>query len=259
MLRKTILAAALGATPAAASDCFQYAQAPGQVWNASFTELEDAQVGLRFVGHSSWMLVTHEGLTILTDWSGDYAWKIEDVTADVVTMNHAHETHWTPNPDPAIEHVLKGWGSGGKPAEHELYLGETLIRNVPTDIRSYGGEPFGNSIFVFEHGGLCIGHLGHLHHEPTEEQYAMIGRLDVVMAPVDGSFTLPVDRMVDVMERLKARVVLPMHAFGALGLGRFLAGMEEGGFEVEMLAGDTLVLSAKTLPEVPTVMVPKGL
>ena len=87
----------------------------------------------------------------------------------------------------------------------------------------------------------------------------MLGRLDVVMAPVDGSFTLPVDRMVDVLNRLKSRVVLPMHAFGSLSLGRFLAGMREGGFEVETLDGDSLVLSAKTMPEAPTVMVPKGL
>ena len=77
-------------------------------------------------------------------------------------------------PTPRSKHALKGWGAGGKPADAQSACksGETLIRNVPTDIRSYGGEPFGKSIFVFEHGGLCIGHLGHLHHEPTEEQYA---------------------------------------------------------------------------------------
>ena len=46
-----------------------------------------------------------------------------------------------------------------------------LVRNVPTDIRGWGGqaiENYGNSIFVFEAEGLCIGHLGHLHHEPDE-------------------------------------------------------------------------------------------
>ncbi len=64
-----------------------------------------------------------------------------------------------------------------------------LVRNVSTDIRSqFGGtEDRGNSIFVFEVAGLCIGHLGHLHHEPNDAQYAALGRLDVVMAPVDGA------------------------------------------------------------------------
>jgi hypothetical protein len=31
-------------------------------------------------------------------------------------MNRAHRTHWTPNPDPGIEHVLRGWTDDGTPA-----------------------------------------------------------------------------------------------------------------------------------------------
>jgi len=166
----------------------------------------------------------------LTDWSGHFSYKIDEVP-DVITMNHAHETHWTPFPDPKIKHALKGWGSGGKPAEHYLELDASLIRNVPTDIRSFGGEPFGNSIFIFEHGGLCIGHLGHLHHEPTEEQYAAIGRLDVVMAAVDGGTTLDTE---------------------------FLDGMKAD-YEIVYDKDDEIVISAARLPNVPTVIVPKGL
>ncbi len=41
-----------------------------------------------------------------------------------------------PSPDPAIPHVLRGWGDGRTPTEHHLDLGEMLVRNVPTDIRS---------------------------------------------------------------------------------------------------------------------------
>ena len=49
-------------------------------------------------------------------------------------------------------------------------IGDVLIRNVTTDIRRYFGDytgadmiKDGNSIFIFEVAGLCIGHLGHLH------------------------------------------------------------------------------------------------
>ena len=38
---------------------------------------------------------------------------IGDVVPDVVTMNHAHGTHWTADPDPRIPHVLQGWGPNG--------------------------------------------------------------------------------------------------------------------------------------------------
>lgn len=262
--------------PAMASDCFQFVEGPPsqRAIPASFSlktlgkalppraheiafKLKNRQVGIRYIAHSTYLIETDEGLQILTDWSGDFEHKIDE-RPDVITMNHAHETHWTPSPDPKIEHALKGWGSGGKPAEHYLELGASLIRNVPTDIRSYGGEPFGNSIFIFEHGGLCIGHLGHLHHEPTEEQYAAIGRLDVVMAAVDGGMTLDIESMLRVLKRLRARVVLPMHAFGSFTLAQFLKGMKED-YEIVYDKGNEIVISASALPDAPTVIVPKGL
>jgi len=269
--------ATLMATPAMASDCFQFVEGPSrqQAIPASLSlktlgealpelrqdvsfELKNRQVGIRFIAHSTYLIQTDEDLQILTDWSGDFEHKIEEVP-DVITMNHAHETHWTAFPDPKIEHALKGWGTRGKPAEHYLELGASLIRNVPTDIRSYGGEPFGNSIFIFEHGGLCIGHLGHLHHEPTEEQYAAIGRLDVVMAAVDGGMTLDIESMLRVLKRLRARVVLPMHAFGSYTLAQFLTEMKNDNYEIVYDKDDEIVVSAADLPDAPTVIVPKGL
>ena len=63
------------------------------------------------------------------------------------------------------------------------------VRNVPTNIRDWNGgtERYGNSIFIFEIANLCIAHLGHLHHTLTQPHLDEIGRIDVVMAPVDGN------------------------------------------------------------------------
>lgn len=242
---------------AVASECFQLAQGDRPLLHRA--ALTEEEVSIRFVGHSSYLLESAEGLQVATDWSGDFAGRL-DRAPDVITMNHAHSTHWTPSPDPEIDHALKGWGEEGKPRRHFLRLGETLIRNVPTDIRGgYAGiEPFGNSIFIFEIGDLCVGHLGHIHHEPTEEQYALLGRLDVVMVPVDGTWTLGVEDILPMLKRLRAQVVLPMHAFGRHTLSRFLSGMGED-YAVEMLDGDTLTLSQERLPEVPTIFVPRSL
>ena len=171
-------------------------------------------------------------------------------------MNHAHSSHWTANPDPAIPHVLRGWGPFGEGIQHHLELDDVLIRNVSTDIRSeFGGqEDKGNSIFIFEIAGLCIGHLGHLHHEPSEEQYAAIGRLDVVMAPVDGGMTVPIGTMIRILQRLRSSVVIPMHWFSDYGLGTFLQGMDED-FAIEIRDGSAIDLSLRTLPRRPTVVV----
>jgi len=171
-------------------------------------------------------------------------------------MNHAHETHWTAFPDPAIPHVLPGWGPFGEGIDHHLDLGEMLVRNVSTDIRSQfsGIEDRGNSIFVFEVAGLCIGHLGHLHHVPNDDQFAALGRLDVVMAPVDGGLTMSLPEMMTVIRRLKSSIIIPMHWFSGFSLDAFLVGMSDT-FAIQRPGGSSIEVSLRSLPDRPTIVV----
>lgn len=252
-----ILAACLflfTASGALASQCIQLAQGPEKprIWNAATGGLGPGEVRISYVGHSAFRIETDQGRVAVTDYYGDAG---PGPTPDAVTMNHAHSSHWTPFPDPDIAHPLKGWGDGVNPAEHWLELDDLLIRNVPTDIRGWdgGSEKFGNSIFIFEYDGLCIGHLGHLHHEPTDAHYAMIGRLDIVMAPVDGGMTLNIEAMLRVLKRLRSRLVLPMHAFSSYSMARFLDEMSKE-YEVKYDGGGEIVVSAATLPSVPTIL-----
>ncbi|MDW4548301.1 MBL fold metallo-hydrolase [Defluviimonas sp. D31] len=258
-----VLLAVTAALPAAAqsrrpSHCIAIADAaPGIAYlhRARYGDPLPADVvRLSYVGHSTYVLETHGGLSVATDYTGMLG--PADVVPDVVTMNRAHSSHWTSEPDERIPHVLQGWDWTGERVDHHLDLGEMLVRNVPTDIRRPGGgvEPFGNSIFVFEVAGLCIGHLGHLHHEPDDAQYAALGRLDVVMAPVDGGMTLDLPTMIKVLKRLRASIVLPMHWFGPVTLAQFLSGMEDA-FAVELREETSLEVSLATLPARPTVIV----
>ena len=231
--------------------------APGVqfIHKAAFADpLPDDTVRLTYVSHATFILQTQSGLSVATDYTGFLG--RSDFIPTVVTMNHAHSSHWTSHPDPAIPHVLPGWNHAGGPIEHYLDLGELLVRNVSTDIRSRFGagvEEDGNSIFVFEVAGLCIGHLGHLHHEPNIEQYAALGRLDVVMAPVDGGLTLDVPTMIRVLKRLKSSIVIPMHWFGSATLERFLLEMSDE-FRVERDIGNEIEVSLRNLPSDPTIM-----
>ena len=240
------------------SHCIALAEAtPGiaYVQKASWRDaVPEDQVRIRYITHASFLLQTSGGLNVVTDFTGFIG--TAPVIPDVVIMNHAHDTHYTEFPDPAIPHVLRGWGSFGQGIDHHLDLGEMLIRNVSTDIRSpYGGvEAEGNSIFVFEVGGLCIGHLGHLHHIPTPAQYAALGRMDVVMAPVDGGRTLALPEMITVLHRLRSSVVLPMHWFSDASLQRFLTGVGPV-FDVKDTGESSLMISLRELPVRPTVWV----
>ena len=144
---------------------------------ASFVpvSLKPSEVRLTFIGHSTFLIESAGGVKIATDYNGVIK---PAVMPDIVTMNHAHSTHYTDHPEPEIKHVLRGWNPAGGAARHDLTFQDVRVRNVPTNIRTWAGggtELYGNSIFVFEIGGLCIGHLGHLHHTLTTQQIAQIG------------------------------------------------------------------------------------
>ena len=243
------------------SHCIAIADAtPGveYVWRANWQAPlpDDFTVRLTYIDHSMYLLQTPGGLEAITDYTG-FVGAI-DFIPDVVTMNNAHSSHWTASPNPAIPHVLEGWRQDGEPADYNLDLDEMLVRNVTTDIRDRFDTGFrikdNNSIFIFEVAGLCIGHLGHLHHEPTDQQYAAIGRLDVVMAAVDGGLTVDTPTMIRIVKRLKSSIVLPMHWFSRGSLEGFLGGVSDE-FLIDRTGKSSLDVSLRSLPSRPTVMV----
>ncbi|MDZ4086587.1 MAG: MBL fold metallo-hydrolase [Tabrizicola sp.] len=258
---RLLAALVLLATPAVAQDripshCIAVAAgAPSVVPVALEEGLEADSVLVRYIDHASFAIVTADGTVAVTDYTGYLG--TADLVPDVVTMNNAHSTHWTAAPDPRIPNVLEGWPNGSGPADHRLDLGAMLVRNVTTDTRGPFGEGArrdGNSIFIFEAAGLCIGHLGHLHQIPSDEQYAAIGRLDVVMVPVDGGYTMRLEDMAGVVKRLRSSVVIPMHWFSQGSLDQFLAEMAAE-FTVVETGGAQIALSLDDLPSQPTIMV----
>jgi len=214
----------------------------------------DVKIG--YIGHSTFLIQSPDGAKIATDFTG-YAGP--GILPDVVTMNHAHSSHYTDFPDPGIKHVLRGWNPAGGYAHHNLTVKDAYIRNVVTNTRDWGGGTvlYGNSIFIFEIAGLCIGHLGHLQHELTAQQVAQIGQLDIVMVPVDGFVTLDFEGMQKVLTQLKARVVIPMHYFTSGSLEVFIAKARKH-YDVRVNDTAEVVFSVNSLPKKPQVLVLRG-
>jgi L-ascorbate metabolism protein UlaG (beta-lactamase superfamily) len=218
------------------------------------------EVAITYAGHSTYYIETPGGVRIATDWNGAYR---TGRLPDVVTMNRAHSTHYTLFPDPRIPHVLHGWGENGEPAKISEKIGDVLIRNVTTDIRRFWGDNSGtdmikdgNSIFIFEVAGLCIGHLGHLHVKLDDSHFAAIGRLDILMVPIDGTYTMSLDGISEITRRLRASVVLPMHRFET-PLEDFMQRIGKD-FAIDQRSDRTLRISRETLPTAPTVIILDG-
>jgi L-ascorbate metabolism protein UlaG (beta-lactamase superfamily) len=250
------LAFLCGVVGARAESCLAFAQSPGQSL-VKKVALEPDEARVTFIGHATFLIESPKGVRIATDYN-DYI--KPPVVPDIATMNIAHDTHFTMFPDPRIRHVLHGWAdTPGQPAQVDLTLDDVHVRNVPTNIRDFAGgtSEYGNSIFVFEVAGLCIAHLGHLHHTLTVQQLGQIGQMDVLLVPVDGSFTLDLDGMVEVLQALKARLIIPMHYFSRWTLERFIERVQKS-FEVVRSPVPTIVVSRKTQPDHQRVLVLPG-
>ncbi len=247
------------ASAAAPDRCLALARAPGssliEPASVRLAELKPGDVRLSYTGHATFLIESARGVKIATDYN-DYV--RPPVLPDIATMNRAHDTHYTNHPAPGIQHVLPGWSTEGA-ALHDVSLLDVRVRNVPTNIRTWDGgtREYGNSIFIFEIAGLCIAHLGHLHHTLTTQQLAQIGQMDVVLMPVDGSYTLDLDGMLEVLKALKAPLMIPMHYFSSFTLNRFLARIQDS-FEVVRHEVPTVVLSRATLPTTPRILVLPG-
>ena len=218
--------------------------------------LQSDQARLTYIGHSTFLIESPQLVRIATDYN-DYV--RPPVLPDIVTMNHAHSSHYTDHPDAHIPYVLRGWADDQKPARIDMTYKDVRVRNVPTNIRTFDGgtERHGNSIFVFETANLCIAHLGHLHHTLTQQQLNEIGRVDIVLAPVDGNMTLDLEGMVEVLHALKPPLIIPMHYFSAYTLDRFLARVRQD-WEVEVAEIPSVVVSKATLPSKTKVLVLPG-
>ncbi len=258
-------ASAQGAAPAPAKPEMTEVNCPGLVAEHSpFIQpaamrpaaLERDQLRLTYVGHATFLIETPQSVRIATDYND---WVRPPVLPDIVTMNHAHSSHYTLHPDPGIKYVLHGWAEDEKPARIDMTYKDVRVRNVPTNIRTFDGgtERHGNSIFIFEAANLCIAHLGHLHHTLTQQQLNEIGKIDAVMVPVDGNYTLDLEGMMEVLKSLKAPLMIPMHYFSSYTLERFLT-RARAEWDVRFAEVPTVVVSKATLPAKPTVLVLPG-
>ena len=177
------------------------------------------QVRITYAGHSTFLIESPRLVRIATDYN-DYV--RPPVVPDIVTMNHAHSTHYTDHPDPAIKYVLRGWGaSPDEPARHDLTLrgrarAQRADQHPRLERRHRAARQF--DLHLRDRADVHRASRPPASHPDARQQLNEIGRVDVVMVPVDGSYTLDIDGMFEVLHALKAPLMIPMHYFSGYTL-----------------------------------------
>lgn len=209
---------------------------------------DNHSVRITWLGHACFRIAPSSGPVVVTDPfdPGIGSYPATRPKADVVTVSHEHGDHNAVNRVSGQFKVVRG-------GRTQTVAG-VEFRGIASYHDSVQGQQRGtNTIFVFKLDDITFCHLGDLGHVLTPQQVQAIGRVDVLMIPVGGYYTIDAKTADRVVQQLSPRVVLPMHyKTKALSPSNPISGIEpfiSGKKNVRHVKGDTLVLSSKYLPK----------
>ncbi len=115
-----------------------------------------------------------------------------------------------------------------------------------------------NTIFIVETGGLRLAHLSDIGNIPSKATLKAMGRIDILLVPVGGNFSIDGRGAREIMSRLRPRITIPIHyktpvtaAWPIEDESTFLAGLKK----VRRLEALTVSFTPETLPTQPEVWV----
>ena len=118
-----------------------------------------------------------------------------------------------------------------------------------------GAKRGNNLITVVTAEGLTVAHCGDLGHELSGETLQKLGKIDILMIPVGGVYTLDAKAAKAVCEQIKPTVIVPMHyRCGSAGLQNiasvddFLSLFDES--TITRLTSNTLTIEKPLTPSV---------
>jgi len=185
---------------------------------------------IKRLGHSSFMITSDTGIKIITDpyepayvAAGGPSYGEIKESADIVTVSHNHTDHNNVAAVRGNPEVVKGTAK----------IKGIEFKGIPTYHDEAGGKKRGdNTILCFEVDGIRVCHLGDLGHRLSDRQVAELGRIDILLIPVGGFYTIDAKVATEVCSQLKPRVIMPMHYktdkcdFPIASVDEFLRGKE---------------------------------
>ena len=160
---------------------------------------------IKWFGHACFLITSSEGVRILTDpFDPSVGYKVPEAEADIVTTSHDHYDH---NYLGAVIGDYVHLNSPGSFNEKGIN-----IIGISTYHDDEQGKKRGkNVVYVYEIDGLRVCHLGDLGHILTDEQIKEIGRTDVLLLPVGGTYTIDYEQAAELVSPMDPKLVIPMH------------------------------------------------
>ena len=152
---------------------------------------------LTWCGHSCFLLESRSGSVVFDPYAPGSVpgLVLPTLRADAVICSHEHADHFYP----------EGVELSGRKPDFEIRQFDCWH----DDAR--GAKRGKNMMTLVETDGLRVLHMGDLGHMLSPEQLAALGRVDVLLIPVGGFYTIDAKGAKAIIEQARPKCVIPMH------------------------------------------------
>jgi L-ascorbate metabolism protein UlaG (beta-lactamase superfamily) len=203
---------------------------------------------IKWYGHAAFLLISKDGLKVITDpyesgaFGGALSYGVIPDEADVVTVSHDHADHYT-SPLKGKPHIIN--------KEGKVTVKGIEFIAIPTfHDPSKGKERGKNLLICFIIDGIKVCHCGDLGHRLNKNELNQVGRVDLLLIPVGGFYTLEPPDAIKVCQDINPRLIIPMHYktekcnFPIVGVEEFLKSWKE----IKRMKSSELELETTELP-----------
>jgi L-ascorbate metabolism protein UlaG (beta-lactamase superfamily) len=174
---------------------------------------------IKWRGHASFLIEAESKKIIIDPFNEEYGYPMNPVFADMVIVSHEHRDHNAVETVSGQPRIIRGPG--------KVNMEGIIIKGIDSFHDMHQGRERGqNTIFKISTEGIDLVHLGDLGQPLSAQQVQEIGKVDILLLPIGGRYTIDAGEASQIVSLLQPSVVIPMH-FGTPHLSFELAPLEE--------------------------------
>ncbi len=160
---------------------------------------------IQWIAHACFMLTLDSGTTVLVDpFNEEIGYKLPELSPDILLLSHGHNDH--------AEAGLVAGNPKVIDKEGEYTVEDVRITAISQPHDHHDGQRRGHTLtFKIVAEDIRLLHAGDLGCIPDEGYIASLGKIDVLMVPVGGVYTLDANEALELIKLIEPNIILPMH------------------------------------------------
>jgi L-ascorbate metabolism protein UlaG (beta-lactamase superfamily) len=160
---------------------------------------------ITLIAHACFLLENSNGQKLITDpYDTTLGHKVYNEEAHIVTISHSHFDHSYTKEIQGSPKIIDRVGL--------FNFGDIKVEGLSSfHDHNQGSKRGQNIMYIITMDGYRICHLGDLGHDISFADIEKIGIIDVLLIPVGGNFTIDSTEAALLCEKIKSRIVIPMH------------------------------------------------